>query len=381
MSEEQGDKVWILIVEDTSDRAITLRQEILDKLGAKVEIVIEEDYEKASSILLRPHPYDVVILDLFRGNPTDGDKAGQILWQEILKVKFVPVLVHTAGACDLDPPFPKNDHPILRCFQKTHESDVKIADHLAAISDYVKALRETQHEMNSSIKNVLLKTSAIIWKEETDTSRRAQLLLRSARRRLAATMDYETEVSREKLLFWEQYIYPPLESGLLMGDLLRAKDKDKSDPSAYYLVLTPSCDLVSGAGRRCVNQVLVAKCQSTDTYLKAIGVTTGKSLSPNEQKKLSKSFNDAHCGGYVFLPEYKSVFPAMTACLRDLDLIPMSKIDLSDDSKEGFSRVVSIDSPFREHIAWAYLQIAARPGMPERDSERCIQDNFLTTNT
>jgi CTP synthase len=66
----------------------------------------------------------------------------------------------------------------------------------------------------------------------------------------------------------------------------------------------------------------------------------------------------------------------MTACLRDLELIPITEIFSTEEPSPKYERVVSIDSPFREQIAWAYLQIAARPGMPERDAERCIQDNF-----
>ena len=38
----------------------------------------------------------------------------------------------------------------------------------------------------------------------------------------------------------------------------------------------------------------------------------------------------------------------------------------NDDSGE-YIRVVSIDSPFREQIAWAYLNTAGRPGVPDRD--------------
>jgi CTP synthase len=376
MNTNGDNKVWVLIVEDTLDRAATLKQEIIEKLGDKVEIVIEEDHDKASAILLRPHPYDIVILDLFRGNPANGDKAGQVVWQEILNVKFVPVLVHTAGDCDLEPPFPKHDHPILRCFRKTSDSDVKIAEHLAVIRDYAAALRETQREMNHSIKDVLLTTSEIIWKEEVDTARRTQLLLRSARRRLAATMDSATQISGEQLMFWEQYIYPPIETCLLMGDLLRVKGEDKQNPSIYRLVLTPSCDLATGSGRRAANNVLVARCEGAHTYAKATGVTLSSVLTDRIKDRLAKSFNDAHCGGYVFLPEYKSVLPPMTACLRDLELIPITEIFSTEEPSPKYERVVSIDSPFREQIAWAYLQIAARPGMPERDAERCIQDNF-----
>ncbi len=363
----------IFIAEDIPNVADRLKLTIERTLSA-VEVEIEFDLDRAKQVLLRPHHYDVVVLDIFRGSPENEDKAGEEIWREILKEKFMPVIVYTAAECELEPPFP-HDNPILKCFRKEQGTDEKIARHLQSISPHILALRETRQELNKAIQKVLWDTSKIIWQSETDNEQRKELLHRSVRRRLAATMDLETEISRQKLLFWEQYIYPPLE-GLLMGDLLRAKDKDSNDPTAYRLVLTPSCDLVLGAGRRTVNEVLVAQCQSADAYLKAVGVTIGNSLTDKTKKQLSKSFNDAHCGGYVFLPEYKTVFPAITACLRDLALIPINEIASSEEPSERFERVVSIDSPFREQIAWAYLQIAARPGMPDRDAERCVRENF-----
>lgn len=53
----------------------------------------------------------------------------------------------------------------------------------------------------------------------------------------------------------------------------------------------------------------------------------------------------------------------MAANLRDLQLVPMQQIGNGTE----FSRIAAIDSPFRELVAWAYLQIACRPGLPERD--------------
>ena len=53
----------------------------------------------------------------------------------------------------------------------------------------------------------------------------------------------------------------------------------------------------------------------------------------------------------------------MVADLRDLELISTQDIG----SHKPFRRVASLDSPFRELIAWAYLQTACRPGLPDRD--------------
>lgn len=33
----------------------------------------------------------------------------------------------------------------------------------------------------------------------------------------------------------------------------------------------------------------------------------------------------------------------------------------------AFERIASVDSPFRELVTWSYLQVAGRPGLPDRD--------------
>jgi CTP synthase len=61
----------------------------------------------------------------------------------------------------------------------------------------------------------------------------------------------------------------------------------------------------------------------------------------------------------------------MSACLRDLELIPVDGI-AGDAAK--YLRVASVDSPFREQIAWAFVQIAGRPAVPDRDLEGWIEE-------
>lgn len=50
----------------------------------------------------------------------------------------------------------------------------------------------------------------------------------------------------------------------------------------------------------------------------------------------------------------------MAANLRKLELIAVDEI-------VDYERIASLDSPFREMVSWAYMQIAGRPGLPERD--------------
>lgn len=369
MSESAKEIIKVLIVDDDQNLVETLKLAIQDRLDAiEVEVAVFND---GIERIRKPHSYDVLVLDWFEGEVGRGKE----ILDEVLREKIMPVIAYTAFAEQVRQEFPV-PHPIFRCIEKGSESVEEVINHLRAIRSYVLGLRGIRKELNAAIKNVLLDVSPVIWKSENDDEYLAQLLLRSTRRRLAAMMDMDLE-SGDKLLVWEQYIYPPLEPTLLMGDLLRVKGGSETDPAVYRLVLTPSCDLVATGGRQAISNVLVARCEGVEAYLNATGLTIGGQISDNVKKRLVRFLNDAQYGGYIFLPEFKTVFPPLTACLKELELIPFAEIGSISEAQLKYERVVSIDSPFREQIAWAYLQIAARPGMPNRDLERCIQDNFV----
>lgn len=59
--------IRVYIAEDNPDVAERLKLTIERSLGA-IEIEIQLNHDLAKRALLRPHHYDVVILDLFRGN-------------------------------------------------------------------------------------------------------------------------------------------------------------------------------------------------------------------------------------------------------------------------------------------------------------------------
>jgi len=183
-------------------------------------------------------------------------------------------------------------------------------------------------------------------------------------------MDLNTYVENEKLLSWEQYVYPPLGESLLMGDVLRIGGSDPKDPMSYRLLLTPSCDTqMNKAGKCKVESVLVAKCTHFNDYFKSCKVKTGRMT-----EDLPSRLRESQQGGFVPLPAYGEKIPNMAANLKDLELIPINDINMFDRTGEKFERVASIDSPFRENIAWAYMQIAGRPGMPERDMAKWAQE-------
>jgi len=357
----------VLIIEDKDGPAKALARTINETVPNSKTTIIR-NFQRALKLLDSPHPFHAVVLDLYDGDTGEADaKIGEEIWKRIWQTKLIPVIIHTGYDPELSPSIPVNN-PFIKCFSKKAGSDKEVADMLVATRPHILALGNVEHEFDLAINSVIAETSPLIWQmTESDQEHRKDLLVRSARRRLAASMDLKTISTDEPLQSWEQYIYPPIEESLLLGDLLVLTGGKGNDPESYRLVLTPSCDLQMNKGKCKTTEVLVAKCARINKFIEIVRF---QSQSGGLEKQLPRFLNEPHLGGHVPLPEYGSLLPCMAANLRKLELIPISDIDPRSVAGKKFRRIASIDSPFREQIAWAYLSITGRPGVPERDQEK-----------
>jgi len=178
-------------------------------------------------------------------------------------------------------------------------------------------------------------------------------------------MDDPTLIGNRKMVSWEQYLIPAMGESPLTADVIRKRDEQWDDPTAYRLVLTPSCDLVKG---QCEPTLIAACCEGTARLAKKLSL----SLTANKQVKdaeavISKALTAGVFAGFLPLPGFPSHFPVMVANLKGLEVIKWESVGPIDSTTHDFVRVASIDSPFREQVAWAYLTTSARPGMPDRD--------------
>lgn len=361
----------VLIIEDSEEAAEAIKAGIEENIEhTTVEYV--GDFESAVPMMMVPRSFEVIILDLYKGDVDITNLEGQAVWEAIWQERLVPVIVHTAGPPDLDPPIP-DDNPFISIIIKGEGSDQRIAQHLETITPLVLSLRSVENEFRAAIHHVISTTSELIWKlVAADEDKRSAVLLRTARRRLAATMDQETFSSEEKALAWERYIYPPLEDSLLTGDVIRVRAADHADPDSYRLVLSPSCDLQRS--REKVKSVLVARCGAVAGFAESVKSRARANKAGELRRKMPSFLTRPQVGGHIALPGFGPVLPPLSANLRDLELIPLESVIAIDDGGAEFERVASVDSPFREQIAWAYLQISGRPGVPDSNLKAWSQE-------
>lgn len=346
----------VLIVEDNADMAASLTDVLRRELG-EIDVIVVNRFAEAPGKIAAETP-DVVVLDIFddqiEEHPEDAVKpAWRVIWNE----HFCPVVFHTAHEV---PEYQNLKHPFTRYEIKGSGSQGRVASHIKDFTPEIDGLRAVRNELARSAHETLVHVSPLVWQSGKSNAERTDTLLRAVRRRMAATLDHPP-APLNKIHAWEQYICPPIGDSLLTGDILLAISGKEHEPTSYRLVLSPSCDLAIGRPNT-LKQVLVADCVPVSEFVEKTRISPQKLT-----EKLPAELNKDQVAGVMVLPEFSSVLPLMAANLKKLSLLPYADIAARKGETKPFTRIASLDSPFRERLAWAYLQVAGRPGVPDVD--------------
>ena len=349
----------ILFIEDEPSSVESVRDSVKTDMPDAVTELVDFESSESSIRLFRP---DIVVLDIARGNPAEEDTAGVQVYEFIWDNRFCPIVVYSAN-----PDLLENDnHEFVTKVQKGSGSVQKVLDAIRQFLPHVQALQKTEDEIRQRLSEAMREVAPNAFRTFGDAGQRQEAIVRAGRRRVAAMMDEPPE-GEETLASWECYLHPPVSKNAQLGDILIEKDEDDNEPSSFRVVLTPSCDLERSKDRQPkVEKVLVAKCCPMDEALGSIGLNPNTSTSTIKNRLLSPGYAQS----VIPFPPLQGAIPAMAADLRDLELIHID--DVGDDRR--YKRQASLDSPFRELVAWAYMQTACRPGLPERDLDTWAQE-------
>ncbi len=304
---------------------------------------------------------DIVVLDLWEGKVTEDKNKGSEYLKFIWNQQFCPVVIHSAS-----PDIPQeHSNSFVREVTKGQNSPQQVLEAIRDLLPHVQALRGAEVHIRDSFSIAMRDVAPSTFDNVLDTEQRNDAIWRAGRRRLAALMDEISAEGRE-LASWEQYICPPVSTDILLGDILMDIDAEGLEPTSFRVVLTPSCDLVStGVRATKVSNVLVAKCCSIKTGLDLTSLK-GVDASKLRDRLISTVLSRGYVDTIIPLPALQGRIPSMVASLRVLELIPLPDIGVKD---KRWCRIASLDSPFRELISWAYVQVAGRPGLLDRDFE------------
>jgi CTP synthase len=345
----------ILIIDDEQDVADVIKAAIEEGIAGS-SCNIEIDFGKSVERIREIRP-DAIVLDIMKGQHSN-DLPGQRTWKDVWDSTFCPIVIYTGWEGYIQPAVPES-HPFVKRIAKGGGTLAQVVSTLNGFAPAVASVSKLRAEVDAVIHKVLRDTAGEAKLPMDDP----KYLLHAGRRRIAAVMDDCTVTDNRKMECWEHYLVPAIGTDCLTGDILHKHGTDMK-PENFRLMLSPSCDLARGGKN--ITGALIAKCHPPVVMLDKFK----NAVLPENDKELKKQLtslvlSQGAWNGWFPLPAFANTIPEMVANLKDVEVVLMESLHAED--KLLFDRVASIDSPFREQVAWAYLTTAARPGMPDRD--------------
>lgn len=373
------------MIDDDPEMIETVRVQLELDMPNEVAFSSCQQFEEGKALVRRSQP-DMLIVDWFEGeHDSETPQAnGRKVWDELWEHCFCPIVFFTAfetevrneSAVDLS-------HPLVFSVAKGPEGLPELTQRLKEFAPHAQALRSVADDLQRSRQATVREVAKAIFNSPGDAATKADILRRAVRRRIAASIDVTSSHGAESLLSWEQFLFPPISDHLMTGDLIRKSNEPAESPSAYRLVLTPTCDLVCHDGKCAADAILVAKCDDpvkfTNKIFRSPTDTRDKEAAraaaeQQLRKDLGPALNDPHRAGLVVIPRCPTLSPLMVANLKRTELIPVGSVGDQGSNCE-YVRIASIDSPFREYfITWSFLQISCRPGVPPRTCDDVIEE-------
>lgn len=323
---------------------------------------------------LKSERFDLVILDLKDNSAPEQDTlAGEKVFEEIKKCRFLPVIFHTGFAH-------KVIHmvsPYVKVVARAEWENLRLTIKEVLDTKLPKLVRHIEEEQ----RKFMWESAERIWVEDMDKKNPTDLVYLLARR-LANALSGDVVRSfleadatggapkTDKIHAVELYIYPPLSKVSLFGDIFKKKMGGSIE---YFVALTPSCDHAQNNAEF----VLLAKCMclaSTNPGQSAkASLVAGEEVSKTATEKLDKFIRDnsSPSDRYKYLPG-TSFLPDLLVDLQDIRTVAPAALK---PEEEGYERVASLDSPFAEALQAKMARYLGRIGTPDIDPDLAL-DRF-----
>lgn len=355
-------KLNILFVED-DDMLRKNLVEIFDKdiIGDHTIITSGASTFEEGMRLVEENDYDIVILDLYKGEPKEGnEKLGLQVLKHIQSVAFIPVIFYSGLTKDLV----GIESEIVGVVNKGYDGieGLKIEIERIIGSNIALIKRKINEHVKMTLRDYFWKTvhdnKSLIEPIKDDVSLGYLLL-----RRLANSLSKEnikTLLGDDKILDgkahpMEFYIYPSNSGEYELGEILLKN-------GIYYTILTPSCDFITENNRpKKVGQVLLAiatPLEETESFTK---------YTENKKKyrqALSALIESRKGDRYFFLPG--------TPFIKHLVLDFQIKTMISYEDLKDYERITKLDTPFAESMSASFIRYYNRIGFPDIDSDYII---------
>lgn len=324
--------------------------------------------------LLKNERFDLVILDLKDdSDPDQGTLAGEKVFDEIKKYRFLPVIFHTGFAYKVSGLI----SPYVKAVTRAEWEHLRSTIREVLDTKLPRLIRHIEEEQ----RKFMWESAERIWVEDLDKSDPTDLVYLLARR-LANALSGDVVRSfleadltggvpkSDKIHAVELYVFPPLSTDFLFGDIFRKNTDGKFE---YFVALTPSCDHAQNKAEF----VLLAKCKYLVETAPGINAKTSlikeEAISASATDQLTKFIRDnsSPADRYKYLPG-TSFLPDLLVDLQDIMTV---KPAVLNPGGEGYERVASLDSPFAESLQAKMTRYFGRIGTPDIDPDLAL-DRF-----
>ncbi len=368
------ERLRILLVDDDVVMLQRISKSLTARLGHQAEFVQEADFERALSRLAEER-FDVAILDVRKGDPNDptpvGAEAGKACFEAIKQRRFIPVVFHTG----LPSAVQELASPVVAIVWKGEAPNVLATQIEQLISSKLPAMvRGLTAHIEQVQRDYMWNFGAQAWNDHGLNHPKdfAHLLAR----RLALSFDaapvdslldglgHVAQRPDAGLNPVRMYVMPPLNQQVhLSGDIYEADGK-------FWVLLTPTCDLVTGGGRTCkAENPVLAACtllSETSEFQLWKDDRSNKKLA-GDLTVLLKNRRSSQPDRYFFLPAAFKL-PDLVVDLGALQKMPYT--DLLDSTK--MQHLASLDTPFAAALLTKFLRYFGRFGTEDVDVNQVL---------
>ena len=357
--------VWqVLYIDDDSDNLKQIK-ELLDGMecrNGKLLVTISDKFDDALD-LLGSHRYDLVILDVRLGPLTSKviEEAGAKTLRSIQAKQFIPVIFYTAlpsHVADLA-------SPLVKVIEKTAGAKL-LPDIIRSVFDSLLPIinRALINHMETIQKEYMWDFVAKNWGQLSTSPDHSALAYLLARRLAVSLSERGIEgliksiggtagQATDGVHPMQYYVMPPINADYLAGDIFQGKILEND---GYWVLLSPSCDLVSG--RVAAEHALFAKSNSLSTQ-KEYQKWKEKPNEDNNITNLKEFMANRRKDRYFYLPAVLSI-PDLVVDLQALATLPF-------ESMNTLKRIASLDSPYAEALLNRFSRYFGRLGVPDLD--------------
>lgn len=325
----------------------------------KVNLEICRNVQEAEE-KLKQSDFDGVIIDIKLDN-SGTDDGNQVIKQIKESLKRIPVAIMTGTPEDVE----ESDFPLIKIYSKG-QTGIRYID---IINDFWGIYRTGLTRIlggKGLIENMLTDifirnlipalTSSLSGKKnwikyaESDDTRTEKALLRYTLNHLLQHLDNDINFCYPE----EMYIYPPINSRINTGSILKKKDSEN-----HFIVMNPACDLAERGDGRCnTDRALLVEIQSLREIYPDFN---WNKLSNNNKNDLKKIYKNNKSFYYHWLPETDFYLGGVINFRRVFTYTEEEINTFFDPPK------IQISAPFLKDMISRFSSYYARQGQPDID--------------